>query len=278
MFINIAGRVIDVTSGVVMSILNITPDSFYSDSRLASKEQIIYSVSKAIRDGASIIDVGGYSSRPGADDVSAKEEIRRLLFAVGVIREEFGDIPLSIDTFRGEVARAVVSRFGTCAINDITAFEADSDIVDVVGEYSLPYIIMHMQGMPQDMQSKCVYGNMLEDIIEYFVRKIDFLNRRGIYDVIIDPGFGFSKTLEQNFELMASLHRFKIFDLPLLVGISRKSMICKTLDVSPQEALNGTTALNFYCLNAGCNILRVHDTLEAMQAVKLYKEIKRWSL
>lgn len=272
-FVNVGGKLYDLSGHNVMAIINVTPDSFFKGSRVSSFDSMLAKIENDIALGATIFDIGGYSSRPGAVDVSVKEEVRRVADAVEVIRDKFPDILLSIDTFRSEVIEQVVHSFGAVIVNDITAGEADPKIIDVAAKYSLPYIAMHMRGSPRDMQTKCDYTDVTEDVIDYFHKRIEFFKRKGVETTIIDPGFGFSKNIAQNFEMMRNLNRFKVFNNMLLVGISRKSMIWKTLDITPDEALNGTTALNMVALTAGADILRVHDVRQAVECVGLFEKI-----
>ncbi len=258
---------------VVMTIINVTPDSFYEKSRTRFPDEILNRAEQAISDGAAILDIGGYSSRPGAADVPAEEEFRRIATALEPIRKKFPDIPISIDTFRAEVLEQVLSHFGPCMANDITAASADPRIAEVAALNHLPFVAMHMRGTPQNMQSLTQYDDFLGEIRRYFFSKIDFLRRSGIEQIILDPGFGFSKTVEQNFFLLNNLSEvFKEMGCPILSGISRKSMIYKTLDTTPDQALTGTIALHWECLRQGSSILRVHDTREAAQVIRLYEQ------
>ena len=275
--LNIGGQLLPLDSPVVMAILNVTPDSFFSGSRLDGAEAVRLRAEEALRQGASILDVGGYSSRPGAADVPEAEELRRVSEALETIRNGFGDVPVSIDTFRSRVAEEAVQRFGPCIINDITAGEGDPRMAETAARYDLPYVIMHMRCTPDTMQQHCDYRDVTEEVLDYFARRIDELHRQGVYNLILDPGFGFAKTAAQNFELLAGLHRFQVFELPVLAGISRKSMIYRTLGVSPQEALNGTTALHAECLRQGAHILRVHDVTEAAEVIELHKNLAPWT-
>lgn len=269
--INLNGRLMDMGGRMIMAIINITPDSFYAGSRISSAEMLEEKVAVALKDGAEIIDIGGYSSRPGAGVVSEKDEIERVLWALEIIRKKFGDIPVSVDTFRSGVIREVISGFGSCIVNDITSGEADSGMLELVGKYNLPYIAMHMRGMPDTMQSLANYEDVTKEVISYFIGKMQLFKEYGVEQVILDPGFGFAKTTEHNFELLRNLGQFKIFDVPLLVGVSRKSMVCRTLGVTPADALNGTTAIHWEALRGGANILRVHDVKEAKEVITLFE-------
>lgn len=266
---------IDLSKPRVMTIVNVTPDSFYNGSRTFTEEEIERRVAQAIAEGADMLDVGGYSSRPNADEVSVEEECARVCRAMKVIRRVCPEVAVSIDTFRAEVVRRVVADWGDCIVNDISAGEADSEMIPTVARLGLPYIAMHMRGTPTTMQSMTDYSNVVEEVRNYFVRKLDELHSAGITDVVIDPGFGFAKTLEQNYALMDGLHRLNDLGAPILVGISRKSMIYKLLGCAPAEALNGTTALHLEALRQGAKILRVHDTREAVEVIKIYNQLNK---
>lgn len=266
---------IDLSKPRVMTIVNVTPDSFYDGSRTFTEEEIERRVAQAIAEGADMLDVGGYSSRPNADEVSVEEECARVCRAMKVIRRVCPEVAVSIDTFRAEVVRRVVADWGDCIVNDIAAGEADSQMIPTVARLGLPYIAMHMRGTPATMQSMTDYSDVVEEVRNYFVRKLDELHSAGITDVVIDPGFGFAKTLEQNYTLMSGLHRLNDLGAPILVGISRKSMIYKLLDCTPAEALNGTTALHLEALRQGAKILRVHDTREAVEVIKIYNQLNK---
>ena len=270
-FIVFDGDIIDTSQPKVMAIINITPDSFFENSRAYNEAAILSSAQTAIANGATILDIGGYSTRPGADTVTEAEEIERVRFALGIIRSNFPNIPISIDTFRGNVARVAVKEFGVGMINDVSGFEWDSNMLDAIIELQVPYILMHSKGDPQTMQSLTKYDDFLSDILQYFAKKIAILREKGFSkEIIIDPGFGFAKTIEQNYTLLRELDIFECFKAPILVGISRKSMIYKALNCNPTEALNGTTILNTFALERGANILRVHDVREATECIKLY--------
>jgi dihydropteroate synthase len=273
-YINAGGKLIDLSSPRVMGILNITPDSFYAGSRYNSDEGILKAAAGMIEDGADILDVGGYSTRPGAKDISAEEEGARVLKAIKLINRELPDAVISVDTFRADIAREAVVECGALMINDISGGEADSKMFLTVTKLKVPYVLMHMKGDPRTMQHNPVYEDIVSDILKWFGERIYMLNSTGLKDLIIDPGFGFGKTIDNNFELLRRLGDFSIAGLPLLVGISRKSMIWKTLNISSEDALNGTTALNEIALINGADILRVHDVKEAVQAVKLFTSMK----
>lgn len=269
----INGKLIDFTKPKVMGILNVTPDSFYKESRTFDKDTIAKRADQIIEEGGDIIDIGAYSSRPGADEVSTQEEIDRLCRALDIIKSKFPDAILSIDTFRSSVAKHCITQYGHAIINDISGGEMDSNMFQTISELKVPYILMHMQGTPQTMQINPQYTNVTQNVLSYFAKKIAMLHQLNVSDIIIDPGFGFGKTLENNYQLMKDLNKFTFIDVPLLVGISRKSMIYKALDTDPQHALNGTTVLNTYALSQGANILRVHDVREAAEAVRIMQKI-----
>lgn len=275
--INIKGELLGLSTPVVMGILNVTPDSFYSGSRMQSEKEIIDRVAAIIEQGGTIVDVGAQSSNPQSEFLSSDVERDRLSFALNIINREFKDIIISVDTFYSDVARFCVEKHGVALINDISGGEIDENMFAVVADLGVPYILMHMRGVPQTMQSLTNYDNMVQDMFYYFSEKISKLRLLGVNDMIIDPGFGFSKNLEQNYELMASLRDFHIFELPLLVGISRKSMIYKLLETTSDNSLNGTSVLNAYALLNGASVLRVHDVKEAVEAVKIVEQIKKYS-
>ncbi len=253
-----------------MGILNVTPDSFFEGSRLANEKAILTTAENMLSDGALILDIGGYSSRPGSLEVTAAEELSRVIPAIKLIKKEFPKAYLSIDTFRSQVAEAAVDS-GACMVNDISGGALDSDMFDAISRLGVPYILMHMKGSPQTMTSETHYDNMITEMAQYFVEKYQVLKGLGVRDVILDPGFGFAKTRDQNYELLRNLGYFKTLKLPILAGISRKSMIYKKLEISPEEALNGTTAVHMIALMNGASLLRVHDVKEAVETVKLFK-------
>ena len=271
--INIRGRLLSLSNPKIMGVLNITPDSFYNGSRFDSEERILKQAEKMIRDGATFIDVGGYSSRPGADEVPITEEIRRTSMAVQSIVKNFPEAIISIDTFRAEVARIAVQE-GASMINDISGGTLDNGMFDMVANLEVPYVLMHMRGTPKTMSTLSDYDNLLKEVTDFFHSKINHLQNLRVKDIIIDPGLGFAKNIAQNFKLLHSLEYLKILNRPLLVGISRKSMIWKTLSTTPDEALNGTTCLNTVALLRGANILRVHDVREASEVCKLISSIE----
>ncbi|WP_396600339.1 dihydropteroate synthase [Algibacter sp. R77976] len=268
MTINCKGQLIDLSSPKVMGILNITPDSFYDGGAHKNEAEVLKHVEHMLNEGATFIDVGAYSSRPNADHVSEDDELKRILPIVELILKAFPETLLSIDTFRSNVAKQTIAT-GACMVNDISAGLLDKNMLKTIADIKVPYIMMHMRGTPQTMQQQTIYDNLLKDILFYFSERIAAANSLGIVDVIIDPGFGFAKTLEQNFELLNKLELFKMIEKPLLAGVSRKSMIYKTLEISAKEALNGTSVLNTVAIQKGASILRVHDVKEAMECIKL---------
>lgn len=276
--INIKGKLVDLSQPLVMGILNITPDSFYEESRLQSEKDIIARVHQIISEGGKIIDIGAQSSNPKSPFLSMETEMERLNYALNIINREFSNLTISVDTFYSEVARRCVEKHGVAIVNDISGGSIDKEMFATMAELNVPYILMHMRGTPQTMQQHTDYENFIQEIFFYFSEKVAQLNQLGVNDIILDPGFGFSKTLEQNYELLASVRGFEIFDLPLLIGISRKSMIYKYLDSTPAESLNGTTVLNTFALQNGANILRVHDVKEAVEAVQILKMLDKHKL
>lgn len=273
-YINAGGRLLDLSVPRVMGIINVTPDSFYIKSRFQNERDFINAAIKMVEDGADIIDVGGYSSRPGAEEIPPAIEKARVLKSIKLINREVGEIIISVDTFRSEIAREAVIDCGASIINDISGGEADEMMFETVKSLGVPYILMHMQGNPRTMQLNPVYEDPVADILKWFGGRIVRLQSAGVKDIIIDPGFGFGKTISQNFEILRRLNEFSIAGLPLLAGLSRKSMIWKTLGISPDEALNGTTVLNAVALMNGADILRVHDVKEAVQAISLLSNIR----
>lgn len=268
MTINCKGKLIDISNPKVMGILNITPDSFYDGGQNKNPKDILLKVENMLNQGATFIDVGAYSSRPGADFVSEEEELKRIVPVVELITNEFPETFLSIDTFRSKIAKECIEA-GAAMINDISAGVLDNNMISTIGELNVPYIMMHMKGEPKTMQQLTDYTDLIKDINYYFSQRIEVAKSAQIKDIIIDPGFGFSKTLEQNYELLNKLELLKLLELPMLIGISRKSMIYKLLNITPKDALNGTTALNTIALQKGANILRVHDVKEAIECIKL---------
>ena len=274
--INIKGDLFPLDRPVVMGILNVTPDSFFAGSRKRTEAEIAARIEEILAQGGDWIDIGGYSSRPDATPVTADEEMRRLELGLEILSRDYPSVPVSVDTFRADVARCCVEKYGVAMINDISAGELDPEMFRTVADLKVPYIMMHMRGTPQTMASLTDYTNLMDEIMLYFAEKVRQLCLMGVSDLILDPGFGFSKTLEQNYELMAHLREFGIFDLPILVGISRKRMIYQLLGGTPEESLNGTTALHTYALLNGADILRVHDVKEAVEAVRIVQKIKEY--
>lgn len=274
MTINCKGKLIDFDSPKVMGILNITPDSFYDGGKYKSEKQILTQVDTLLSNGATFIDIGAYSSRPGADDISIEEEKSRLLPIVELLTKNFKeDLLISVDTFRSEVADISI-QMGVCMINDISAGLLDPMMMDTIAKHQVPYIMMHMKGNPQTMKSLAQYDNLIIEVKTYFSERVKLARQKGINDIILDPGFGFAKNIEHNFEMLNKFELFRDFDLPLLCGISRKSMIYKTLHTTPDKALNGTTALHALAIYKGANILRVHDAKEAHECIELLKKIQ----
>ena len=269
--INVGGRLVSLDEPQVMGILNVTPDSFFATSRCRSEEEIRQRVCQIRQEGATMVDIGAYSSRPGAEDVSKDEELRRLLPAIDIVREEWPEAIISVDTFRAEVARRAVEA-GADIVNDISGGEMDSEMFSAVADMHVPYILMHMQGTPRDMQKAPHYDNLMCEVFRSLGERVELLHEMGVADVILDPGFGFGKTMAQNYEMMARLGEFRLLDCPILAGVSRKSMVYRLLDTTPEESLNGTTVLNTIALMNGASILRVHDVKEAVEAVKIYRQ------
>lgn len=277
--INANGQLIDLGTPQVMGILNVTPDSFYSGSRKQTETEIAERVEQILAEGGQMIDIGAYSSRPNADDVSTKEEMERLRRGLRILREKAPDAIVSVDTFRADVAKMCVEEYGVQIINDISGGELDKEMFSTVARLGVPYVLMHMKGTPQTMQEAPHYDDLMKEILLYFAEKIQQLRDLGQKDIILDPGFGFAKTLEHNYELLSHLEALQIFELPILVGVSRKSMIYKLLGTTAQGALNGTTVLNTICLMKGCaNILRVHDVKECVEAVNIYQQLYKNNL
>ena len=273
--LNIRGTLTSLETPLVMGILNITPDSFYADSRKQTEAAIEERIQTILSEGGQIIDIGGYSSRPDAVEVSPEEEMSRLAFALKILNAHYPDTPLSVDTFRADVARRCIEEYGVAIVNDISGGELDHEMFDTVARLHVPYIMMHMRGTPQTMQQHTDYADMMEEIMLYFAGKVRRLRLLGVNDIILDTGFGFSKTVDQNYALMSHLREFGEFGLPLLVGVSRKSMIYKFLGGTPADSLNGTTVLNTFALMNGADILRVHDVRAAVEAVKIVNQLKQ---
>ena len=272
MTINCKGQLIDLSTPKVMGILNVTPDSFYDGGRFVSDKKLLSQVEKMLQDGANFIDIGGQSSKPNAEIVSVDEELNRVISTVDLILKNFPETIISIDTFNSKVAQKAVEN-GAAIINDISAGSLDEKMFEIIAKLQVPYIMMHMRGTPQTMSKMTNYADLVKDILFYFSEKIAKARSFGINDLLIDPGFGFAKTLEQNFELLNKLELIQMLELPVLVGVSRKSMVYKTLETTPENALNGTSVLNTIALTKGANILRVHDVKEAVECVKLYGQL-----
>lgn len=273
-YINVKGQLMDLTYPKVMGILNVTPDSFYADSRKQTEASILERIRQMIDEGASIIDLGAYSSRSEAEHITPEEEMKRLRIPLQLILQHFPDAILSVDTFRADVARMCIEEYGAAMINDISAGEMDKNMFTTVAQLGVPYVMMHMQGTPQNMQQFPHYEHLLKEICYYFSKKVQQLRNLGAKDMILDPGFGFGKTMEHNYELINHLEEFSLFELPILVGVSRKSMIYKLLGTTPEEALNGTNTLNTIALMKGAHILRVHDVKEAVETIKIVEKMK----
>jgi dihydropteroate synthase len=267
--LNCNGRLVDLSHPAVMGIINITPDSFYDKSRVQSVDDVLKRVEQVLQEGGTMIDVGAYSSRPGADNVSEEAEADRLWPVLSGIRKQWPDLVISLDTFRGRIAEKAVGEFGVDIINDISAGQLDDSMFETIARLNVPYVLMHIQGNPQNMQKNPQYENVTGDVILFLAEKTDQLRNMGVADIIVDPGFGFGKSVDHNYQLLHDLEQFKMFELPLLVGFSRKSMIYRFLGGDPETSLNGTTVLNTLAINSGANILRVHDVKEAVECVKL---------
>ena len=275
--INLDGRILDLAQPVVMGILNVTPDSFFDGGKYKTEKKILKRAEEILEQGGTVIDIGAVSTKPGAEGISTKDEIDRLLPAVRAVKKAFPEAFVSIDTYRSWVALTVIEECGPCMVNDVSGGEFDDHMFDTVGKLSVPYILMHMQGTPLKMQENPEYEDIIRDISLFFTDRVKRLTKAGVKDIIIDPGFGFGKTLEHNYELLNRLDSFKVFQLPLMVGISRKSMISKLLEISPDDALNGTTIINTLALLGGTDILRVHDVREAVETVQILNKLRSTS-
>ena len=271
--LNLDGKIMNLSTPRVMGIINATPDSFYGGSRVSEPALALEKAREMINQGADILDVGAVSSRPGSQEISETEELERLSPVLEAIREDFPDFPVSVDTWRAGVARTVRERFGIQLINDISAGNFDPDMFPTMAKLEIPYIIMHMQGSPANMQDDPAYENLVDDLLQFFAERVYKLRKLGLNDIVIDPGFGFGKTLEQNYKLLGQLDSFRILELPLMAGVSRKSMIYKLLDSEPDDALNGTTAAHMALLLKGARLLRVHDVQAAVETVKIFQQI-----
>ncbi len=272
--LNCKGKLLDLTTPKVMGILNVTPDSFFDGGFYNAEKECLDRVEQMLAEGAAIIDVGGMSSRPGAAIISVEEELQRVLPIIKAVKKRFPETIISIDTIRAEVAQSAVSE-GASIVNDISAGKFDEALLPIVAKLKVPYVLMHMQGKPENMQDAPVYEQIMEEVIDFFIQKVARLRELGVVDIVLDPGFGFGKTVAHNYELLAKLHQFQILDLPILAGVSRKSMICKVLKVKPENALNGTTALHMVALQQGAKILRVHDVKETIEVIKLWEQLPK---
>ena len=272
MTINCLGTLLDLSLPKVMGILNVTPNSFYDGGSYPNAKSILFQVEKMLTDGATFIDIGAYSSKPSAEFVSEEEEIKRLLPNIQLVLKHFPEVLVSVDTFRSNVAKVAIEN-GACMVNDIAAGKLDSNMMETVANLQVPYIMMHMKGTPQTMMSMATYEDIVKEMLFYFSERVSKARVAGINDLIIDPGFGFAKTLEQNYEVLKKMELLQLLELPILVGVSRKSMIYKMLETTPEFALNGTTILNTIALQKGANILRVHDVKEAVECVKLISQL-----
>jgi dihydropteroate synthase len=275
--INLNGRLIDLSKPVVMGILNVTPDSFFDGGKYKTVKKVVRRAEEILEQGGTIIDIGAISTKPGSEGISTKDEIERLLPAVAAVRKEFPHAFISIDTYRSWVALKVIEDCGPCIVNDVSGGNFDPHMFDTIGKLGVPYILMHMLGTPLKMQDNPVYEDIIRDISLFFTDRVKQLNKAGVKDVIIDPGFGFGKTLAQNYELLNRLDSFKVFQLPVMVGVSRKSMINKLLGTKPEEALNGTSVINTLALMGGADLLRVHDVREAAEAVRIMNMVRSTS-
>ena len=275
--INLNGQILNLAQPIVMGILNVTPDSFFDGGKYKTEKKIVNRAEEILEQGGTVIDIGAISTKPGSEAISTKEEIDRLLPAVKAVRKNFPDAFISIDTYRSWVALKIIEDCGPCMVNDVSGGNFDAHMFDTIGKLGVPYILMHMQGTPLKMQENPEYGDIIRDISLFFTDRVKKLTKAGVKDVIIDPGFGFGKTLEHNYELLNRLDSFKVFQLPLLVGASRKSMIHKLLKTNPEESLNGTSVINTLALMGGADILRVHDVREAVEAVRILDMVRSTS-
>ena len=276
-YINTGGKLLDLNIPRVMGILNITPDSFFKGSRYRTDKEILKAATQMLEDGADILDIGGYSSRPGAEDISVKEEGDRVLKAIKLVRKNLPDAIISVDTFRADIASEAIIEFGANMINDISGGDGDNNMFSVVSKLNVPYIIMHMKGDPGNMQDNPTYSDVIAEVIYFFEKQVAVARSTGIQGIIIDPGFGFGKTVEHNYRLLSGLETLQFLEVPVMVGISRKSMICKVLGTGPENALTGTSVLQTIALMKGALLLRTHDVKEAVEAVKLVETLKKHS-
>lgn len=269
MLLNSKGRLLDLNRPLVMAVVNVTPDSFYAGSRFKKLDSLLFRVEQMLSEGASIIDIGGASTKPGSEIIKAEMEIERVLPAISAIKKRFPDVFLSLDTYNALTLEAGIQA-GIDLVNDISAFSFDEDYLDVLSGSQLPYVLMHMQGQPENMQNEPTYNNTITEVYDFFHEKLSILKAHNVKDVILDPGFGFGKSIEHNYKLLNHMNVFQEFDCSILAGVSRKSMICKLLNVAPTNALNGTSVLHLKCLQMGAKILRVHDVKEAIEVIKLW--------
>lgn len=275
--INLNGRLLDLSQPVVMGIINVTPDSFFDGGKYKTEKKVVKRAEEILEQGGAVIDIGAVSTKPGSEGISTKDEIERLLPAVKAVKKEFPNAFISIDTYRSWVALKIIEECGPCMVNDVSGGNFDDHMFDTIGKLGVPYVLMHMQGTPLKMQQNPEYGDIIRDISMFFTEQVKKLTKAGVKDVIIDPGFGFGKNLEHNYELLNRLDSFKVFQLPLMVGVSRKSMICKLLKLNPENALNGTSVVNTLALMGGADILRVHDVSEAVEAVRILNMVRSTS-
>jgi len=275
--LNLNGRILDLAQPVVMGIINVTPDSFFDGGKYKTDKKVVKRAEEILEQGGTVIDIGAVSTQPGKEGISTKDEIDRLLPAVKAVRKEFPDAFISIDTYRSWVALKVIEECGPCIVNDVSGGNFDVHMFDTIGKLGVPYVLMHMQGTPLKMQENPVYEDIIRDISLFFTERVKQLTKAGVKDVIIDPGFGFGKLLEHNYELLNRLDSFKVFQLPLMVGVSRKGMIYRLLGSNPEEALNGTSVVNTLALMGGADILRVHDVREAIEAVRIMNKVRSTS-
>lgn len=275
--INLNGQLLDLSQPVVMGIINVTPDSFFDGGKYKTEKKVVKRAEEILEQGGAVIDIGAVSTKPGSEGISTKDEIERLLPAVKAVKKEFPNAFISIDTYRSWVALKVIEECGPCMVNDVSGGNFDDHMFETIGKLGVPYVLMHMQGTPLKMQQNPEYEDIIRDISMFFTEQVKKLTKAGVKDVIIDPGFGFGKNLEHNYELLNRLDSFKVFQLPLMVGVSRKSMICKLLNSSPENALNGTSVVNTLALMGGADILRVHDVSEAVEAVRILTMVRSTS-
>lgn len=275
--INLNGQLLDLAKPVVMGIINVTPDSFFDGGKYKTEKKVLKRAEEILTQGGAVIDIGAVSTQPGSEGISTKDEIERLLPAVRAVKKEFPDAFISIDTYRSWVALKVIEDCGPCMVNDVSGGNFDVNMFDTIGKLRVPYVLMHMLGTPVKMQNNPEYGDIIRDISMFFTEQVKKLTKAGVVDVIIDPGFGFGKTLDHNFELLNRLDSFKVFQLPLMVGVSRKSMIYKMLKITPEEALNGTSVVNTLALMGGADILRVHDVKEAVETIRILDMVRSTS-